>query len=159
MRAEGNVGGGVGDWCEIERRSRLALSSELVGVAERTVDVAAEHVSSRKQFGQPIGAYQAVRFRLAEAYAETVGARALVAAAVEDGSVTSAHLAHAAASLAGDAVAKHALQVCGAIGFSAEHALPGLVKRTFALAALLGTSSPGSLGFLWRGSPLRSWSF
>lgn len=146
VRAEGTLSLGVGDGAEIERRCRLALSSELVGVAQRTIDVAAEHVSGRQQFGQPIGAYQAVRFRLAEAYAEMVGARALVAAAWEDGSAASAALAHGAASAAGDTVAKHALQVCGAMGFSAEHALPGLVKRSFALAALIRPISAEQIG-------------
>jgi hypothetical protein len=146
VQAEGIPEPGVGDWGVIERRGRLALASELIGVAERTIDVAAEHVSAREQFGQPIGAYQAVRFRLAEAYAEMVGARALVAGAWEDGSSASARLAQAAACVAADVVAKHALQVCGAIGFSAEHPLPGLVRRAVALAGVLPPSSARQIG-------------
>jgi alkylation response protein AidB-like acyl-CoA dehydrogenase len=39
-----------------------------------------------------------------------------------------------------DTVAKHAMQVCGAIGLSGEHPLPALVRRGFALDAVLGSS-------------------
>lgn len=159
VQATGALGPPIGDEGADERRFRLALSSELVGLSERTIAVAVEHVTGRQQFGQPIGAYQAVRFRLAEAYAEMVGARALVEAAWEDGSPSSITLAHAGACGAADAVGKQALQVCGAIGFSAEHALPGLVKRAFALAALLPPCSPQQIGAALERVPVPVGSF
>lgn len=146
VRAEGAPGEVLGDRSRLERRCRLAVSSELVGLAERTVDLAVEHVSRREQFGRPIGTYQSVRFRLAEAYAEVAGARALVASAWEDGSAASAELAHCATRRTHDTVAKHALQVCGAIGYSVEHPLPALVRRGFALGALVGGSSLEMIG-------------
>ena len=130
-----------GSWSEIERRARLAIASELVGGAQRIVDVAVAHASDRRQFGRPIGANQAVRHRLAEAYSDVVGARALVAAAWEDGSPAAALWAKAVAGTAHDAVAKHAIQVCGAIGLSEEHELPRLVRRGFALDALHGSAA------------------
>jgi len=131
-----------GSWPEIERRCRLALGSELVGLCQRIIDTAVEHVSARRQFGRPIGTYQAVRHRLAEAYAEMVGAQALIAAAWEDGSPDAATVAKAVAGSAHDVVSKQAIQVCGAIGLSEEHELPSLVRRGFALDALLGASRP-----------------
>jgi alkylation response protein AidB-like acyl-CoA dehydrogenase len=137
-----------GAWSAIEHRARLGIASELVGVAQRILDTAVAHASERRQFGRPIGANQAVRHRLAEAYSDLVGARALVAAAWEDGSPSAAACAKAVAGLAHDAVAKQAIQVCGAIGLSEEHPLPRLVRRGFALDALLGsaTTLAGSLG-------------
>ena len=129
-------------WPIVERKARLAVASELVGVSRRIIDVAVAQVSDRRQFGQPIGAYQAVRHRLAEAYAEMVGARGLVAAAWENGSETASIAALAVAAPAHDAVAKHAIQVCGAIGLSEEHELPRLVRRGFALDALVRPDAP-----------------
>ena len=112
-----------------------------MGVAQRIVDTAVTHARERRQFGRPIGANQAVRHRLAEAHSDVVGARALVAAAWEDGSTAAAAWAKAVAGSAQDAAAKQAIQVCGAIGLSEEHELPRLVRRGFALDALLGSAA------------------
>jgi hypothetical protein len=130
-----------GPWEDVEWRAQLALASELVGLSHRIIDVAAEQVSARRQFGRPIAANQAVRFRLAEAHVEMVGARALIAAAWQDRSSAAARWAKTVAGSAHDAVAKHAIQVCGAVGLSDEHLLPGLVRRGMALDALLGSAS------------------
>jgi hypothetical protein len=129
-----------GPWCDVESRARLAIASELVGLAHRIIDLASDQVSARRQFGRSIASNQAVRFRLAEAYAEMVGAQALIAAAWQDRSPAAARWAKAAAGSAHDAVSKHAMQVCGAIGLSEEHPLPGLVRRGMALDALLGSA-------------------
>jgi Acyl-CoA dehydrogenase, C-terminal domain len=134
-----------GPWRDIEWRARLAIASELVGLAHRIIDLAADQVSTRRQFGRPIASNQAVRFRLAEAYVEMVGAQALIAAAWQDRLPAAAAWAKAAAGSAHDAVAKHAIQVCGAIGLSEEHPLPGLVRRGMALDALLGSASSQQL--------------
>ena len=148
VRVHGTYGADVGSWTAVERRARLAVASELVAVTQRILDVAADQVSTRRQFGRPIGANQSVRFRLAERFAEVAGARALVAAAWEDGSPDASVWAKTAAGATHDSVAKHALQVCGAIGLSDEHPLPGLVRRGFSLDALLGNA-------MERGCPLR----
>jgi hypothetical protein len=140
VRVEGRSVGSHGSWVEVRRRSCLALSSELTGVAQRMLDLAVGHVSHRRQFGRPVASYQAVRHRLAEAHSDVVGARALVAAAWADGRPSSAAWSKAVSGLAHDAVAKHALQVCGAIGFDESHELPRLVRRGFSLDALLGAS-------------------
>jgi Acyl-CoA dehydrogenase, C-terminal domain len=135
----------LGPWHDVEWLARLAIASELVGLARRIIDLAAGQVSVRRQFGRPIASNQAVRFRLAEAYVEMVGAQALIAAAWQDRSPAAAGWAKAAAGSAHDAVAKHAMQVCGAIGLSEEHPLPGLVRRGIALDALLGSASSQQL--------------
>lgn len=157
VRAGGPIARDLGPWADVERRSRLALASELAGVAGRILEVAAEQVSTRRQFGQPIGVNQSVRFRLAESYADVVGAKALVASAWEDGSAEPAAWAKAVAGSAHDLVAKHAMQVCGAIGLSEEHPLPALVRRGQCLDALLGsaTDAQAKLGRdLWSDGPV-----
>jgi Acyl-CoA dehydrogenase, C-terminal domain len=148
VRATGTCTSDLDTWSDVERRASLAVASELVGVAQRILDTAVAHATDRRQFGRPIGANQAVRHRLAEASSDVVGARALVAAAWEDGSCPAASWAKAVAGSTHDAVAKQAIQVCGAIGLSEEHDLPALVRRGFALDALLGsaTTLQGRLG-------------
>ena len=147
VRAHGVCGADVGSWSAVARRARLALASELVAVTQRILDVATDQVSTRRQFGRPIGANQSVRFRLAEGFAELAGARALIAAAWEDGSPDASVWAKAVAGATHDSVAKHALQVCGAIGLSDEHPLPGLVRRGFSLDALLGSAMEQDVDF------------
>lgn len=147
VRVHGTYGADLGSWTAVERRARLAVASELVAVTQRILDVAADQVSTRRQFGRPIGANQSVRFRLAESFAEVAGARALVAAAWEDGSPDASVWAKTAAGATHDSVAKHTLQVCGAIGLSDEHPLPGLVRRGFSLDALLGNAMEEDVHF------------
>jgi len=129
VRARAESAGSHGDWRDVERRARLALASELVGVSHRILDVAVTSAGTGEQF------------RLAEAYAEIVGAQALVAAAWEDDSPASAAWAKAAAATAQDAVTKHVIELCEAIGRSETHELARLERRGRALDALLGSVS------------------
>jgi hypothetical protein len=140
-RVWGTPTGDFGPWSDVEWRARLAIASELVGMAHRIIDLAVEQVSARRQFGRSIASNQAVRFRLAEAHVEMVGARALIAAAWQDRSPAAAGWAKTVAGSAHDTVAKHAIQVCGAVGLSDEHPLPALVRRGIVLDALLGAAS------------------
>ena len=73
-----------------------------MAVTQRILDVATDQVSTRRQFGRPIGANQSVRFRLAEGFAEVAGARALIAAAWEDGSPDASVWAKAVAGVTHD---------------------------------------------------------
>jgi alkylation response protein AidB-like acyl-CoA dehydrogenase len=125
----------------VERRCRLALASELVGLARRIIDVSAEKVRTQRRLGRPVGADEAVRSQLTQAYAEMAGARAMVTAAWEDGSPASALWAKVTAARAHDTAAKQALRVCGAVGLHTEHPLPRLVRRGISLDALLGQAS------------------
>lgn len=120
--------------------ARRALAAELIGIGAAILDLAVEHVSVREQFGRPIGSYQSVRHRLAEAHVALQGARSVLAAAWSDGSDWSAATAKAVAGSAHAGIARHALQVCGAMGLSWEFGLHPLVKRGFALDGLLGSA-------------------
>ncbi len=55
----------------------VALSAELVGVAQRAMDMAVDYAKEREQFGRPIGAYQAVSHRCAEMLYDVEEARSL----------------------------------------------------------------------------------
>jgi alkylation response protein AidB-like acyl-CoA dehydrogenase len=116
-------------------RTLAALSVEAVGVATTAVELARSYVSERKQFGKPIGAYQAVSHQVADAYMAVELARSLAywAAWCVDQHDPQAPVAVAAAkSSAGEAAVfacERAIQVHGGIGFTWEHVLHRLYKR------------------------------
>jgi alkylation response protein AidB-like acyl-CoA dehydrogenase len=122
----------------------VAVAAESVGVAQRTLEMAVEYAKDRKQFGRPIGAYQAVSHTCAQMLLEVEGARSTVlyAAWALDHEPESGPLAAAMAkAYAGDAgwrVPAAALQVHGGIGFTWEHDLHLWLKRGRANAALFG---------------------
>ena len=115
-----------------------ALAAESVGVAQRAMEMAIGHAKDRKQFGRPIGSYQAVSHRCAQMLLEVEGARSLCYwagwALDHDPSVAirAASMAKAYAGDAGFRVTASALQVHGGIGFTWEHDLHFFLKRATA---------------------------
>jgi alkylation response protein AidB-like acyl-CoA dehydrogenase len=127
-------------------RAYTAVAAELVGVAQKALEMAVEYAKDRKQFGRPIGAYQAVSHRCAQMLLETEGARsaAYYAAWAADNQPETAPLAasmaKAYASDAGWRVSASALQVHGGIGFTWEHDLHLWLKRAHSDATYFGDS-------------------
>jgi alkylation response protein AidB-like acyl-CoA dehydrogenase len=127
-------------------RSRVftAVAAELTGVAQRALEWAVDYAKERKQFGRPIGAYQAVSHRCAQMLLETEGARsaAYYAAWAADNEPETAPLAasmaKAYASDAGTRVTGASLQVHGGIGFTWEHDLHFWLKRASSDAVMFG---------------------
>jgi alkylation response protein AidB-like acyl-CoA dehydrogenase len=125
-------------------RAFTALASELVGIAQRALEMAVEYAKERKQFGRPVGAYQAVSHRCAQMLLETEGARsaAYYAAWAADNEPETAPLAASMAkaycSDAGRRVTGASLQVHGGIGFTWEHDLHLWLKRAACDAVFLG---------------------
>ncbi len=136
---EGDVDGSV-------QRIAVALAAELVGVAQRTLEMAVDYARERKQFDRPIGAYQGVSHRCAQMLLETEGARSttLYAAWAADHEPESLPLAAAAAkayaSDAGWRVTASSLQVHGGIGFTWEHDLHFFLKRARTDGHLFGSA-------------------
>ncbi len=128
-------------------RALVAVSSELVGVSERALEMTVAYVKERKQFGVPVGSYQAVSHRCAQMLLETEKARATTAQAAwradsdPDGLAEAAAMAKAAASQAGREVTAGAIQAHGGIGFTWEADVHWLYKRAQLDAALLGGAS------------------
>jgi hypothetical protein len=131
-------------WAAAAAVAHRALAAELIGVAERALELAVEHTSSRKQFNAPIAGFQAVRHRLADGYVAIAAARALLAASFGDVSGPEPVAAAAAKARAGRAhalVSASAVQVCGAMGATLEHPLHRYVNRGAVLDGLLGSSA------------------
>jgi hypothetical protein len=126
-------------WSKAVTAAHRALATELVELAERALRIAVEHVGVRVQFGAPIGSFQSPRHALADASAVLAGARALLGESWRDGGELLALSAKTAAGRAHRAVSDVALQVCGAIGLTAEHDLHRYVTRGFQVDALCGS--------------------
>ncbi|MCX5044214.1 acyl-CoA dehydrogenase family protein [Aldersonia sp. NBC_00410] len=116
---------------------RRALAWWLVGTSRTMLALARSHALDRTQFGKPVAGFQAVRHRLAETLVAIEGAEATLAVANDD---LGALLAKAAAGTAARTAARHCQQVLGGIGFTAEHALQGHIRRALFLDGLLGSS-------------------
>ncbi|HEX6420738.1 MAG TPA: acyl-CoA dehydrogenase [Acidimicrobiales bacterium] len=128
-------------------RGAWATAALLVGLAQRMLDMAVDHVCSRRQFGVPVGSFQAVKHHLADALTELAFARPAVQRAAHSlatGADTRARDVSMAKAMASDAarfVGRRALQCHGAIGYTVEHDLHLYLKRTWALAAAWGDAA------------------
>ncbi len=125
-------------------RVHAALSAEVVGVCQRALEMTLEYVKDRRQFGVPVGSFQAVAHRCAQMLLHTESARstAYFAAWAADAEPSrlaeGAALAAAAAATGGREVAASAIQAHGGIGFTWEADVHWLYKRAQLDAVLLG---------------------
>ncbi|GGV08906.1 acyl-CoA dehydrogenase [Actinomadura cremea] len=134
----------------------VALAAEQLGGAQRTLDMTVEYVKVRRQFGRPIGSFQAVKHRCADMFVLVESARSAVlnAAAVADGRPAelpaAAALAKAYCSDAYFHTAGEAIQLHGGIGFTWEHDAHLYFKRAQGSRQLFGSSDHhrGRLGAL-----------
>ncbi|MDQ1046479.1 acyl-CoA dehydrogenase family protein [Streptomyces sp. V4I2] len=109
----------------------LLTAAEQLGTATRACELAVQHARTREQFGQPIGAFQAVKHLCAEMLVRAETARAAVYAAA----VTTDPVDIAAARLLADEAAVHGtrdcLQVHGGMGFTWESEVHLHLKRAW----------------------------
>ena len=128
-------------------RGANAAAAVLIGLAEQMIAMTVEYVVARRQFGVPIGSFQAVKHHLADAELKVSFARPTV----WNAAYSLAHrlpeierdvsMAKCFASDAAEVVARKALQCHGAIGYTTEHDLHFWLKRTWALSASWGDAA------------------
>ena len=124
---------------DVRARWRVALAIELVGSMSGALDLTVAHVSDRRQFGRPIGSFQAVQHGLAKCAVAIEGARWLAYEAAWSGEWTLAATALAAALRAADRVRRDTHQFTGALGFTTEYDLHLWTMRLPALTIEAGT--------------------
>jgi len=135
------------DAAAARERGVLAAAAILVGLAERMLSMTVDYVTVRRQFGVPVGSFQAVKHRLADAYLAVEFARPAVLAAgwaQASGAADAAEQTSVAKVLASDAattVARAAIQCHGAIGYTTEYDLHLFAKRAWALAPSWGSAN------------------
>jgi alkylation response protein AidB-like acyl-CoA dehydrogenase len=136
----------AGDHLPVADRIVTALSAETVGVAQKAMEMAVEYARERKQFGRPIGSYQAVSHSCAQMLLEVEGSRSgayyagWCADAEPESLPAAASMAKAYSSDAGWRVCGASLQVHGGIGFTWEHDLHFFLKRAKTNAILFGSA-------------------
>ena len=140
VASSSSLGSGSGD--ALLRWWRLALAAEILGAAGAALDQTVGYLTERRQFGQPIGAFQAVQHRLADCAVRLEAVRWLVyetahGSAPAEAAATTAGLA---AELAAH-VHRETHQLSGAIGFTHEHDLHVWTMRLKALELELGGPS------------------
>jgi alkylation response protein AidB-like acyl-CoA dehydrogenase len=128
-------------------RAATAVSAELLGASSRALEMSVEYAKDRVQFGKPIGSFQAVKHRLADAVVDVEGMRSSVyyaswcLASGHPDATLAASSAKVWCSDASHRVMATCLQVHGGIGFTWEHDLHLLVKRAQADASSWGDAA------------------
>ena len=122
----------------VEALGALVRSQQIAGAAEAILEKCVRYAGERKQFGRPIGNFQAIQHHLAAMAGEVAGitctADAASLASMKQGFQTNAALVAVAsakirAGASGAEVARIAHQVHGAIGFTQEYDLQRFTRR------------------------------
>jgi alkylation response protein AidB-like acyl-CoA dehydrogenase len=125
----------------------LMSAAQLIGLADAMLHQATEYAKIRTQFGQPIGAFQAIKHQLANCAVAIEFAKPILwraAAAMQDGLASApVHVSQAkvAATDAAMLTAETAIQVHGAMGYTYEVDLHFWMKRSWALSGAWGDRS------------------
>ena len=125
----------------------MAVASELVGGMQRTLDITVEYAKMRKQFGKPIGTFQAVQHQCADMYLETESSRSAAyyaAWALEENApdaVAAVSIAKMYASDAARSVGNHGIQVHGGMGFTWENDVHLYYRRAKSSETTFGDST------------------
>jgi len=140
----------LGDASRMERATDVAtaaLVAEMVGGMQRILDLTVEYAKTRKQYGKPIGAFQAVQHQCADMYLETESSRsaAYYAAWALDhdpaNAATAVSMAKMYASDACRTVGNRGIQVHGGMGFTWENDLHLYYRRAKASETMLGDAT------------------
>jgi alkylation response protein AidB-like acyl-CoA dehydrogenase len=128
-------------------RARVLVAAELVGTASKALEMAVAYAKDRQQFDRPIGSFQSVKHRAADAWRSAEAARLAVwyaAWAIANGAPDASTAASAAKAAGGDAAVKctaDSIQIHGGIGFTWEHDAHLYYRRAIAGQAALGDAS------------------
>ena len=129
------------------QQATTALSLSTVATSRAIFEMTLQYAKDREQFGKPIGSFQAVKHRLADAYLAVERASALAYFAAltiaedDDRRAVATAMAKAAAGECQRLVVKDGLQLHGGIGYTREHDLHFLLKRAKAGDLLFGTAA------------------
>ncbi|HWY03420.1 MAG TPA: acyl-CoA dehydrogenase family protein [Candidatus Acidoferrum sp.] len=124
-----------------------ALVAEMVGGMQRVLDLTVDYAKMRKQFGKPIGTFQAVQHQCADMYLETESSRSAAyyaAWALEHDAPDAATATSIAKMYASDAcrsVGNRGIQIHGGNGFAWENDLHLYYRRAKASETMLGDAT------------------
>lgn len=125
-------------------RAVLAQSAEALGAMETVMQLTAEYIKTRVQFGQPIGKFQALQHRMAEMFTQSESARSMLLQglaaleaepAIREAAVSATKIA---ISKAGFFIGAEGMQLHGGMGMTEETAVGHYFKRLVALEKTYG---------------------
>jgi len=140
----GDVDGGWGPLSAALAAGRAGAAAELVGVASGASAMTLDYIRQRKQFGKPVGEFQALQHRAAHLYSEIEIARAAAfkAAQLIDSCDERAELyvsvGKAKAADVASLAVREGVQMHGGIGMTDEHDIGLFMKREAVLGELFG---------------------
>ena len=126
--------------------ARIGLAAEMLGAADALFSLTLAYLKDRRQFGQPIGSFQALQHRAARMFVDLELTRSCVAAALDaldDGAADIPALASLAKARAGDTlhlVSNEAVQLHGGIGMTDAFDAGLYLKRARVLETLYGSA-------------------
>ena len=123
------------DAAKVKTWLRVACAAEMAGLLKAAIDATVEHISVRKQFGRPLGTFQALRHRMAECAVLAGGVRWLARKAAWSGDAGDAAVAALYAQDSATRVIYDVHQMMGAMGMTLEMSLH---LWTYRMKALLG---------------------
>jgi alkylation response protein AidB-like acyl-CoA dehydrogenase len=142
--ASGEAGAKI--WHETLNRGALSVAGQLLGLAQRMLDLSVDYSVQRKQFGKAIGSFQAVKHHLADVAGKIEIAKPVLyraACSLENNHpLTDVHVSQARnfCSEAAALAARHGLQIHGAMGYTWEVDLQMFMKRSWAINNTWGDS-------------------
>jgi isovaleryl-CoA dehydrogenase len=146
-RVLGQVDGG---WMQLMAGlnvERLITAATVLGLGQRAFDDVLAYIKERKQFGRPIGSFQALRHRIADLATELECARLLVydvalktEAAPDQMLPREASMVKLKATEVAKKVALEGMQMMGGYGYSTEYDMERLVRMTLVSTIYAGTS-------------------
>jgi hypothetical protein len=122
----------------VRERWRIGVAAELVGCLHAGLQAVVAHVRDRRQFGRPLGAFQAIQHRLAQVAVQVEAARWLTLQAAFSGTEADAAAAAGHAQQCTPTVVYDLHQFMGAMGLTLEHPLHRWTTRAKMLRADLG---------------------
>ncbi len=143
----GSLGKGADILDRVLDRGSIALSAETLGSLQEAFERTVEYLKVRKQFGVPIGSFQALKHRAAHLFCEVELSRSIVAdalAALDEERAEVPLLASVAKARTSDAflaIANEAIQMHGGIGVTDELDIGFFLKRARVAEQTLGSSS------------------
>ncbi|MEM8800132.1 MAG: acyl-CoA dehydrogenase [Pseudomonadota bacterium] len=140
----GEVGKGRNILRHVLNIGRAVVSAEMLGVATESFDRTIDYLKERKQFGTPIGAFQAIQHRASHLFCELELAKSAVIKALsaidakDEHAETYASLAKAKLSQTAKLATKEAIQMHGGIGMTDEFDIGFFIKRAQAAQECFG---------------------
>jgi len=142
----GTLNGGLAILDYVLDVGRTGVSAELLGIAQETFDRTTRYLKERKQFGVPIGSFQALQHRAAQLYTEIEMCKSLVIKVLQtldernDGDAELVSLTKSKLGQTAQLATAEAIQMHGGIGMTDEFDIGFFLKRCRILESLFGDS-------------------